>query len=433
MGKRLVIQKINNLVRVITYYFFLLVFLVGCSSDDSNPPVVAEFQDSDGDGVANSVEQNVGTNPNDGCSFNMTQQDYTKTTALWRGQDCDGDGVTNGDEIDPDGNEINDGNGTDSLDDCSFNILDQSMAPSNTWLDKDCDLDCKTNGEELTEGTDPIDEDDFLGSGEYITEVLSYGVDHTLYQRRFFDQNGARITEIQSANGTTLYQYVYQNNLIKEIHTFSEDGYTVTDVIFEYTGTQITYLTVEYLGNLDEFTVEYDGTFVTVHNVHEPPGLFWRRIEFDGAMENIIQAESYRNSNSDYIYTLTDYTYDSAGNRTSFTSEEMGYDPDTGEYFPWGDNPVRGESYEYSETVLNPMYEAFKSLEIPAFLSRYGMNSPLPSPTSPYLCTYKQLDLGYDQFDYYYEVDCVQSNGKPIEVTYINQYDNRLLRQFIYE
>lgn len=417
-------------------FIFALLIIAACSSDDDNGnggSNTVDFIDPDGDGVSTQVEQNNGTDPNALCSFLLGSQDYSKTTTAWRNADCDGDGVPNGKELDPDGNEINDGNGTDPLDDCSFNILDQSMTPSNAWMDKDCDLDCKTNADELTDGTNPTDTNDFLGSGEYIAEVLSYGVDGTLYQRRFFDQNGSRIIEIQSANGTILYEYVYQNKLIKEIHTFNEDGYSVTDVVFEYTGSQITYLTVEYLGNLDEFTVEYDGTFVTVHNIHEPPGLFWRRIEFDGGMENIIRAESYRNSNSDYIYTLTDYTYDSDGNRTSLTSEEMGYNPDTGEYFPWGEYPIRGQTFEYSETVLNPMYEAFKSLEIPAFLSRYGMNSPLPSPTSPYLCTYNQLDLGYDQFDYYYEVDCVQSNRKPIEVTYINQYDNRLLRQFIYE
>lgn len=427
----------NTQVIAMFKYFIILLFVgivASCSgNDDSNDTILVDFQDNDGDGVANTIEQNAGTDPNDGCSFSLSQQEFAKTTEAWRGQDCDGDGVTNGNEIDPDGNEINDGNGTDPLEVCDFVVSQQNVNPSNEWLAIDCDNDCKTNEEEIADGTDPTDENDFVGSGDAIAQVISYNLDGIPYTRYFFEENGSRIVEIKSGNDITLYEYVYQNNLIKEIHTFDEQGFSVTDVIFEYTGNQISSISKDYIGNLDEYSVVYSGNKITAHSIHEPPGLFWRQIEFDPSMENIIKSEWYRNSNSDYIYRVTDYTYDALGNRTGYSSEEMGYDPDTGDYYPIGNFPITGKTYEYSETVLNPMYEAYKSLEVAAFLSQYGLNSPLPSSTSPNLCTYYLYDLGYDQVEYRYEADCVQSNGKPVEVTYIDQYDNRFLRKLIYE
>jgi gliding motility-associated-like protein len=38
-----------------------------------------------------------------------------------------------------------------------LNIADQSVAPSQAWLDADCDGDGLTNGEEIAGGSDPLD------------------------------------------------------------------------------------------------------------------------------------------------------------------------------------------------------------------------------------------------------------------------------------
>jgi gliding motility-associated-like protein len=71
--------------------------------------------------------------------------------------DCDGDGVSNGDEIDPDGDGTPGPDGTDPSDPCSLNLADQTLAPSQEWLDADCDGDGVTNGDELDGGSDPFD------------------------------------------------------------------------------------------------------------------------------------------------------------------------------------------------------------------------------------------------------------------------------------
>jgi gliding motility-associated-like protein len=87
--------------------------------------------------------------------LNLADQSVAPSQA-WLDSDCDGDGVTNGDEIDPDGDGTAGPNGTNPSDPCSLNLADQSVAPSQAWLDADCDDDGLTNGEEITEGNDPF-------------------------------------------------------------------------------------------------------------------------------------------------------------------------------------------------------------------------------------------------------------------------------------
>jgi gliding motility-associated-like protein len=122
--------------------------------------------DCDGDGVTNGEEIDPdgdgtpgpnGTDPNDPCSFNSADQDLATVSQAWLDADCDGDGVTNGDEIDPDGDGTPGPNGTDPNDPCSLNVADQSVAPSQAWLDADCDGDGVTNGEEIAGGSNPLD------------------------------------------------------------------------------------------------------------------------------------------------------------------------------------------------------------------------------------------------------------------------------------
>jgi gliding motility-associated-like protein len=121
--------------------------------------------DCDGDGVTNGEEVDPdgdgtpgpnGTNPTDPCSFNFTDQDLATVSQAWLDADCDGDGVTNGDEIDPDGDGTLGPNGTDPNDPCSLWFADQTVTPSQAWFELDCDGDGITNGEEISGGSNPL-------------------------------------------------------------------------------------------------------------------------------------------------------------------------------------------------------------------------------------------------------------------------------------
>ena len=117
------------------------------ASQTVNPSEDWNALDCDGDGVTNDDEVTDGTDPLDPCSYNpdsitvAQSDDYLAT-------DCDGDGVTNGDE-----NTDN----TDPLDPCSFVLASQTVTTSSDWDALDCDGDGVTNDDEVTDGTDPLD------------------------------------------------------------------------------------------------------------------------------------------------------------------------------------------------------------------------------------------------------------------------------------
>ncbi len=122
--------------------------------------------DCDGDGVTNGDEVDPdgdgtpgpnGTNPADSCDYNSIDQIFANVSAAWLAADCDGDGVDNGDEVDPDGDGSPGPNGTNPSDPCDLNIADQVFAnASAAWLAADCDGDGIPNGEEVMNGSDPF-------------------------------------------------------------------------------------------------------------------------------------------------------------------------------------------------------------------------------------------------------------------------------------
>lgn len=93
--------------------------------------------DTDGDGVTDGDESIDKTDLVNPCSYNPESQVYSKTTTAWRASDCDGDELTNGEEVDPDGDGIPGPDGTNPL------------VPDSTIL-----LDCKANSYAITNGTD---------------------------------------------------------------------------------------------------------------------------------------------------------------------------------------------------------------------------------------------------------------------------------------
>jgi CshA-type fibril repeat protein len=100
--------------------------------------------DCDGDGVTNAQEVLDGTDPTDSCDLVFTNQDTT-ADAAWLAADCDGDGVTNGTEVT---------DGTDPTDGCDFLTASISITASPEWNLLDCDNDGLSNGDEITLGTD---------------------------------------------------------------------------------------------------------------------------------------------------------------------------------------------------------------------------------------------------------------------------------------
>ena len=146
--------------------------------------------DCDGDGVSNEEEIDPdgdgtpgpnGTDPNDPCDYDAAAQNYASVNAVWLSADCDGDGVTNEDEVDPDGDGTPGPNGTDPSDPCDLNVADQNYAAVDpSWLTADCDGDGVTNEEEVDpdgdgtpgpNGTDPSDPCDYDAASQNYASV----------------------------------------------------------------------------------------------------------------------------------------------------------------------------------------------------------------------------------------------------------------------
>lgn len=133
-------------------------------TDPKNP-------DTDGDGVTDGDEVKDGTNPLDPCDFVYAHQ-TVEPSAAWGNLDCDHDGLPNKKEKelgtdpknpDTDGDGVTDGDenldGTNPLDPCSLIVSRQTVTPTAEWYALDCDNDGLPNKEELEKGTDPNNPD----------------------------------------------------------------------------------------------------------------------------------------------------------------------------------------------------------------------------------------------------------------------------------
>jgi hypothetical protein len=187
---------INNL-NTTTYTFYptsgqcanlatLTIPVTPCACDTTNLSL-----DCDGDGVTNGDEIDPdgdgiagpnGTSPTDSCSLNFADQSVAPSQS-WLAADCDGDGVTNGYEVDPDGDSIAGPNGTDPTNPCSLSASSQSVTASSSWLSADCDGDGVTNGDEVDpdgdgvagpNGTDPTNPCSLLASSQSVTASSSW-------------------------------------------------------------------------------------------------------------------------------------------------------------------------------------------------------------------------------------------------------------------
>ena len=123
---------------------FVTIIIGGCLDFEVN--------DCDGEGVSNGQEALDGTNPSDACDLNAANQDMIPTTA-WLQADCDGDGVSNGQEII---------DGTDPTTSCDYLTGSVNLPQGGNWNEVDCDGDGVINGTEVADGTNPLDPCEFV-------------------------------------------------------------------------------------------------------------------------------------------------------------------------------------------------------------------------------------------------------------------------------
>jgi len=138
--------------------------------------------DTDGDGVIDGTEKTDGTSGTDLCDFVVSSQTLTPNST-WNTSDCDNDGVTNAEEVtdgtdplnaDTDGDGVIDGteksDGTDALDFCSSSPPSITMILSQDYLSADCDGDGLSNEQEIgPDVNNPIDSD-----GDGVLDYLEF-------------------------------------------------------------------------------------------------------------------------------------------------------------------------------------------------------------------------------------------------------------------
>ena len=177
----LAICNIKSICKYTTYGntdSFIYNNLPGCDSKYEIFLRCPNPDDLDGDGVLNSIEDTDGTDSNDGCSFLEANQDSNLISVLWEEADCDNDGILNGTELtngsnprnqDTDGDGVLDGVDANPIDPCiplqDSDYVDYD-ATSLTWQRSDCDGDDVLNGDELVAGTNPYYNEPFHADSE---------------------------------------------------------------------------------------------------------------------------------------------------------------------------------------------------------------------------------------------------------------------------
>lgn len=116
-------------------------------SDPNDPSSFPDTLDSDGDSVLDSQEAIDGTDPFSVCDYDSDSFDYQGATNEWFNANCDGDISIN--ECDP-----------APLDECEFSLNCNTSSETAEWNALDCDGDTVSNGDEMTNGTDPSDPSD---------------------------------------------------------------------------------------------------------------------------------------------------------------------------------------------------------------------------------------------------------------------------------
>ena len=138
------------------------IFIIVNSCDVADPSL-----DCDGDGVTNGQEVADNTDPLNSCDF-VVSSITLAPDMNWMSSDCDGDGVTNGDEYGGvDGDPLTTNDNTNPLDDCDYNSTQITVVVSST---ADCDGDGVTNADEVLDNTDPFNPCDYQTTSITLTQ-----------------------------------------------------------------------------------------------------------------------------------------------------------------------------------------------------------------------------------------------------------------------
>ena len=455
------------------FIFCLFTLAVACSKDsDEIESEVINPNDLDGDGVTNEIEIVDGTDPNDPCSVEIGHIYYPNLSQAWKLLDCDGDGVTNWDEMDPDGNGTVENNGTSPMWECDVNVAYQTLTPSefwsnldcdgdgfsnrqevldNTdihdwcdfilgnqdiefnaeWLEFDCDDDGRNNGQEISQGTDPLDPNNFFGSGDFLKEIIGLGGNS-----HFYSENGNRYDQTLDYNGLILvnFQYDLQNRLISVIN----NG---VSVLYEYQGDQVSQIIITENGNQREINVVYDENIIYTYDGTEPVGQFSGKYTFEPVEGKVILIETFQQNNGITHYTSQILTYDSTyKNLIRAVSNSFGYNTVTGEFYDI--DPVNGttftQNYSYNEDVRNPLFNSSQSIYINFLLVPNIMGNGWMSDSNSNAYFSENFLLSYSfhtwalSHTFSYGVHNVQSNGLPV-LAYQSDFSLHLDFEFYYE
>lgn len=467
--------------------FIIIAVLMSCSKDGDQIIITENFVDPDGDGVETVQEERDGTNPNGPCNYNDDSQIFSRTSETWRNMDCDGDGVSNGkeldpnndgiigpeqtnprsecdytsndqdfsittidwrlidcdgdgvingDEVDPDGNNTNDGNGTNPLDNCDLVISDQTIPPSTLWFELDCDDDCKTNGEEIDQETDPLDGSDFFGSGDMLKEIWFIESNQAPFRKHFFDQQGTRYIKTIDQNGQILADFEYDTSS-KLISVEINDSNFNSTTTYEYMNGLISEVTINKNGNVTIVDVNFDGNTIITYDGSEPTGQFKSKITLDPLHQKVNLLESFYQSGSEWHYSSKSYTYDTNyENLQTINTNILGYNPDTGEFYDLYENNWLNQNYEYSSTLtLNPSLQSMERIYFNYLLNEDILNwywqIEEACTSSSFLESYSYAS-DYIGYNISYGVNCEQNNHLPYEA-YYSTLDYQFDIDIIYE
>jgi len=385
------------------------LFLTACTKETKETIIIVEVpvegdpvqqdpDDTDGDGVKNIIEEIDSTNPNDPCSYLDERQIYADTSEAWRNLDCDGDGVTNGNEVDPDGNNNNEDNGTDPRDGCDLEQSQQTVTPAQEWLQLDCDEDGVANGQEvidgtnaldpcslvlgsqttqpegwlaldcdddcvrneleLEDGTDPFDGDDFLGNGKTLYQLMT-----TTGRFISLDENGTRLSTITEENGTTSFTFNYTNDKLTSAQTI------FGDFMLEYQNNLVTKITKTINGNAQVNDLEHQGNVIVVTGTNAAPGTFYIRLTFDPTGQFLLTKERFFYQNNEWTLALDTISYSSTTNRASGMLRKLfDYNVVTGELTERLFEGI-GTSYQYYGNINNPLKEAIDRIKTPVYIA----------------------------------------------------------------
>lgn len=435
----------------------------GCQTDDAegqeniDPTTV----DADGDGINYTNELLAGSDPNDPCDYVDQNLYYPATSLAWRNLDCDGDGVTNGMELDPDGNETIEDNKTNPKSPCDLIVANQTLEPSqewklgncdgdivsnggevidntdvndncdlivasqdidsnNTnWFEYDCDEDGKTNIREINDGTDPFDPTDFDGAGSILKEIYR-GTKLNYSEKYTFLENGTLFDKILDANDNILidFQYDSQNRLVSFINNTYD--YTVN---YDYNlNNEITEITIIDEGEVYSYSLVYDDNIIYTYDGNEPPGLFTVKYTFND-QNMLILKESLASSTEVYKQI---FTYDSNFNNLLYSfSELLGYDPETGESFNNGYYSEVSKYYNYNDNndLINLFTSPFQNIKMNVLLAQNPETllgglffNNLGALSSDFLSSYSVSTNSFNggvNYSYGYSVGFIQENGLP--------------------